>query len=107
MADEPAPEPEPKTTAGPDDPAQSSEERIQWLRDHGVTVEIPEDRKNAPPAGGAEVAPEDQMKRCADCLFADFANANHNIRFDLGAAPPTFKSVRVGDFEVVRGEKNS
>ena len=61
----------------------------------------------APPAGGAEVAPEDQVKRCADCLFADFANANHNIRFDLGAAPPTFKSVRVGDFEVVRGEKDS
>ena len=29
------------------------------------------------------------------------------IRFDLGAAPPTFKSVRVGDFEVVRGEKDS
>ena len=53
------------------------------------------------------MAPEDQVKRCADCLFADFANANHNIRFDLGAAPPTFKSVRVGDFEVVRGEKDS
>ena len=34
MEPEPAPEAE-----------RSSEERIQWLRDHGVTVEIPEDRK--------------------------------------------------------------
>ena len=57
----------------------------------------------APPAGGAEVAPEDRVKRCADCLIADFANANHNIRFELGAAPPP-SGVRVGDFEVVRGE---
>jgi hypothetical protein len=33
------PEPESKTgTTSPDDPQQSSEERIQWLRDHGVTV---------------------------------------------------------------------
>ena len=32
------PEPGPETE-------RSSEERIQWLRDHGVTVEIPEDRK--------------------------------------------------------------
>ena len=42
-----SPPPERKTSAGPDDPQQSSEERIQWLRDRGVTVETPEDRAEA------------------------------------------------------------
>jgi hypothetical protein len=83
MADEPAPEPEPRTTAGPDDPAQSSEERIQWLRDHGVTVEIPEDRKNAPPAGGAELNKEmvDRAHEKAQAILAEREAAAPRKRF--------------------------
>ena len=30
------------------------------------------------------------------CLFADFAGALHNLRFDLAAAPPRFVAARVG-----------
>jgi hypothetical protein len=44
-----------------------------------------------------------QVAACTNCLFADFANANHNVRFNWAAAPPTFDSVRVGDLENVKG----
>lgn len=44
-----------------------------------------------------------QISACTDCLFADFANANHNLRFSWDQTPPTFKSVRVGDLETVMG----
>ena len=42
--------------------------------------------------------------RCNDCLFADFANANHNLRFDFGSDPPKFSAVRVGDMATVVGK---
>ena len=48
---------------------------------------------------------DDGIMRCSRCLFADFANANHNLRFDLDAEPPTFKAVRVGDMATVAGKK--
>ena len=56
-------------------------------------------------AGGADDPSKDaQVKACADCLFADFANANHNVRFSWDTDPPTFRSVRVGDLEEVAGK---
>jgi len=56
-------------------------------------------------AGGADDPSKDaQVKACADCLFADFANANHNVRFSWDADPPTFRSVRVGDLQEVAGK---
>jgi len=55
-------------------------------------------------ASGGDDVPEDGVIKCTDCLFADFANANHNLRFDFDASPPTFKSVRVGDMLEVKGE---
>lgn len=45
--------------------------------------------------------------RCVGCLFADFANANHNLRFDWSATPPTFTAVRVGDMATVVGKLKS
>jgi hypothetical protein len=53
----------------------------------------------------ADEGPEDGISRCTGCLFADFANANHNLRFDLERDPPTFAAVRVGDFAKVDGKK--
>ena len=47
---------------------------------------------------------EDGISRCTGCLFADFANANHNLRFDLNAEPPTFTAVRIGDMAKVDGK---
>jgi len=47
---------------------------------------------------------EDGVKQCTGCLFADFANANHNLRFDFTAEPPTFVAVRVGDLARVDGK---
>lgn len=47
---------------------------------------------------------EDGVKQCTGCLFADFANANHNLRFDFTAQPPTFVAVRVGDLARVDGK---
>mmetsp|Transcript_37883 Transcript_37883/g.62654 ORF Transcript_37883/g.62654 Transcript_37883/m.62654 type:complete len:120 (+) Transcript_37883:64-423(+) len=46
---------------------------------------------------------EDGITRCVGCFFADFANANHNLKFDFTKDPPVFKSVRVGDMETVLG----
>ena len=55
---------------------------------------------------GGEAGLGAQVARCADCLFADFANANHNLRFSLeGDTPHTFRSVRVGDYAVVHGRQ--
>ena len=48
---------------------------------------------------------EDGIAKCTNCLFADFANANHNLRFDLDADPPTFVAIRVGDLARVDGKK--
>ena len=48
---------------------------------------------------------EDGIAKCTNCLFADFANANHNLRFDLTADPPTFIAIRVGDLASVDGRK--
>lgn len=36
------------------------------------------------------------------CLFADFSSAAHHVTFEL---PERFKSVRVGDGEVVEGKR--
>ena len=47
---------------------------------------------------------DDGIMRCNDCLFADFANANHNLRFDFGSDPPKFSAVRVGDMATVVGK---
>merc|ERR1711908_201822 len=44
----------------------------------------------APPVADAEY-----VSGCAGCLFADFANAAHNLRFDFGVEPPSFKAIRV------------
>ena len=47
------------------------------------------------------------MPQCAppnECLFADFSGALHNVRFDFGATPHTFKTERVGDGESVEGK---
>ena len=46
---------------------------------------------------------EEIILRCNGCLFADFANANHNLLFDFGATPATFRAVRVGDLAEVKG----
>jgi len=46
---------------------------------------------------------EDGIAKCTRCLFADFANANHNLRFDLQAG--TFVAIRVGDLARVDGKK--
>ena len=48
---------------------------------------------------------EDGIAKCTRCLFADFANANHNLRFNLEAQPPTFVAIRVGDLARVDGRK--
>ena len=48
---------------------------------------------------------DDGIARCVRCLFADFANANHNLRFNLDATPPTFVAIRVGDLARVEGKK--
>ena len=90
-------------------------------------------------SGAATGEAEDGVKRCTNCLFADFvrrepslllvathaplgahtphepplssflgpwqANANHNLRFDMEASPPSFESVRVGDMVKVVGKK--
>ena len=48
---------------------------------------------------------EDGIAKCTNCLFADFANANHNLRFQLDVDPPTFTAVRVGDLASVNGRK--
>ena len=34
-----------------------------------------------------------------------FANANHNLRFQLDSNPPTFTAIRVGDLARVDGKK--
>jgi len=41
------PEPEPQS-----EPEQSPEDRIAWLREHGVTVDIPADRQEGGGGGG-------------------------------------------------------
>jgi len=56
------------------------------------------------PTAATDGLAEDGVKKCTDCLFADFANANHNLRFDFSSSPPTFKSTRVGDLAVVIGK---
>ena len=55
---------------------QTSEERIQWLRDHGVTVEIPESRKQQPSAAAAAEpeaadadAPDEETIKFKYCLI--------------------------------------
>ena len=50
------------------------------------------------------VADAEYVSGCAGCLFADFANAAHNLRFDFGVEPPSFKAIRVGDLQKVIGE---
>ena len=55
----------------------------------------------------ASTGEDDGIMRCVDCLFADFANANHNLRFDWSATPPTFTAVRVGDMATVVGKLKS
>lgn len=58
-----------------------------------------------PSEGGTPpVEDNDFVLKCNGCLFADFANANHNLRFDLAADPPSFTAVRVGDLAKVTGE---
>ena len=52
--------------------------------------------------GSVASAKLQQVLACGDCLFADFANANHNLRFTWEPTP-TFTSVRVGDLESVQG----
>ena len=47
--------------------------------------------------------PADYVASCGGCLFADFANANHNLHFRWDAPTPTFTAVRVGDLAVVEG----
>ncbi|KAL1519432.1 hypothetical protein AB1Y20_022955 [Prymnesium parvum] len=47
---------------------------------------------------------EDGIFKCTDCLFADFANANHNLRFNFDVSPYRFTSHRVGDMAEVNGE---
>lgn len=44
------------------------------------------------------------VTQCTGCLFADFANANHNLRFDFDVKPHTFMAIRVGDMAEVKGE---
>ena len=41
----------------------------------------------------------------ADCLFADFSGALHNVRFDFSETPATFKTWRVGDGEQIVGKR--
>ena len=48
-------------------------------------------------AWGVEVRAHDR------CLYADFANSNHNLYFPPG--DQTFVSKRVGDGEVVQGAR--
>ena len=48
---------------------------------------------------------EEVILRCNGCLFADFANANHNLLFDLSATPPAFRAIRVGDMQEVKGQE--
>ena len=57
---------------------------------------------NAPPTPYGASA-EDLILRCNGCLFADFANANHNLLVDLAATPPSFRAIRVGDLAEVKG----
>jgi len=44
--------------------------------------------------------------RCQGCIFADFANANHNLLLSLDPTtgkPSAFRAVRVGDLAEVKG----
>ena len=77
-------EPEPGPEA-----EQSSEERIKWLRDHGVTVEIPEDRKKQPPAGGAELNKEmvDRAHEKAQAILAEKEAAAPRKKFTYVRIP--------------------
>ena len=72
--------------------------RTPWGNGHWGVADIKGD-----PADAGKDGIEDGIHRCVDCLFADFANANHNLKFDFDASPPTFTSVRVGDMETVKG----
>ena len=40
----------------------------------------------------------------AECLFADFSGALHNVKFDFSTTPATFKTWRVGDGEQIVGK---
>ena len=46
---------------------------------------------------------EDGIMRCSECLFADFGNAQHNLRFYFNETPPRFLSHRIGDGFNVEG----
>ena len=49
---------------------------------------------------------EEIILRCNGCVFADFANANHNLVLDLDPTtgkPSSFRAVRVGDLAEVKG----
>ena len=61
-------------------------------------------RQAAGAGGGGGGGDEDGIKKCTGCLFADFANANHNLRFDFGPEPPVFTALRVGDMARVDGK---
>ena len=43
----------------------------------------------------------------ADCLFADFSGALHNMRFDFSTEPATYKTWRVGDGEQIVGKRTA
>ena len=55
-------------------------------------------------AGRAAAEADDFCAGENGCLFADFSGALHNVRFDFGATPHTFKTERVGDGESVEGK---
>ena len=48
---------------------------------------------------------EDGIAKCTNCLFADFANANHNLKFVMDGETPSFTAIRVGDLARVDGKK--
>jgi len=60
--------------------------------------------KAGPTAYGA--AAEEIILRCNGCIFADFANANHNLVVGLDATTgkaSSFRAIRVGDLAEVKG----
>ena len=79
------PEPEPQS-----EPEQSPEDRIAWLREHGVTVDIPADRQEG--GGGGKMGREER-----DAMIERASQAAEGVRAEQAEAGGTssFKYVYI------------
>ena len=83
----------------------SADRMADLLSPGSSEVRLVRDAAAGSPPTPFDARDEEVILRCNGCLFADFANANHNLRFNLDADPPTFVAVRVGDLAKVDGRK--